>query len=98
MASSVSVKTMTAHCSSAGTAEFTVSSMAKRRRIQSPEEWARPGADGCFVTGMAVYGLELSTRELYMYTKEGQMYLDYHAASQARAPTHFLRIGKGIFG
>src|SRR6185369_1251556 len=97
-ASSVSAKTTTAHSSLVGTAEFTVSSMAKRSCIRSPEEWARSAADACFVIAMAVCGLELSTRGLCMYTREGQMYLDSHRASQAKRRGYFLRIEKEVFG
>src|ERR1041384_4983602 len=69
---SVLVKTTTAHSSSAGTVEFTVSSTAKRRRIQSPEERARSGREGCFAIGTVVCGSELTTKGLYTYTREGQ--------------------------
>src|SRR6185369_8199433 len=89
---SVSVKTQTALCSLAGTAGFTVSLMAKRSCIRSPEERARSGAEGCFVTGMAVCGSELSMRGLYMYTRERQMYLECRKASQAKLQAYFLRI------
>src|SRR5215217_9684941 len=96
--SSVSVKTKTARCSLAGTAEFIVSSTAKRKRIQYPEEWARSGREGCFMIVMVVCGSEPSTRELYTYMKEGQMYLDSHRASQAIPVTYFLKIAKEISG
>src|SRR5215213_4128659 len=98
MAFSVSVKTRTARSSLAGTAAFTVSLTAKRRCIQSPEEWASSGAEGCFMTGMAICGLELSTRDSYMYTRERQMYLDCHRASQAKPLPYFLRIAKAVSG
>src|SRR6185369_8332764 len=74
--SSVSVKTLTARCSLVGKAQFTVSLMAKPSRIQSPEERDRSGREGCFVTGREVSGSEPSMRDLYTFTREGQMYLD----------------------
>src|SRR5215212_5692403 len=98
MAFSVSVKTATAHCSLAGMAGFTGSLMAKPSSIQSPEEWARSAAAGCFVTGVAACGLEPSTRGSYMYARENQMYLDCHRASQAKRLTYCLRIGKVTSG
>src|SRR6185369_402823 len=95
---SVSVKTQTALCSLAGTAEFTVLLTAKQKRIRSPEERARSGAEGCFVTGTAVCGSELSMRGLYIFTRERQMYLDCRRASQAKLQACFLRIVKAMFG
>src|ERR1044072_7133774 len=77
---SVSVKTTTAHCSLAGTAEFTVSLRAKRNRIQSPEEWAKSALEGCFEIVTVVCGLELKARASYMYTTDSQMYLDCRRA------------------
>src|SRR6185295_5038863 len=96
--SSVSVKTLTARCSLAGTVEFTVSLMAKPSRIQSLEEWARSGAEGCFATGTVVCGSELSTKGLYTYTMEGQMCMDCRRVSQAKLVPYSLRIAKAISG
>src|SRR5688572_20879362 len=98
MASSVSVRIATAHSSLAGTAVFTDSSTAKRRRIQFPEEWARSGPEEYIVIGMAACGLELSTRELFTYTRESQMYLDCRRVSQARELTYCLKIAKAVCG
>src|SRR6185369_12484343 len=95
-ASSVSAKTLTARCSLAGKAQFTVSLMAKLNHIQSPEERARSVDAGCFVTARVVCGLELSTRGSSTYTTEKQMYLDCQRASQAKRPAYFLRIAKAI--
>ena len=69
--------------------------MAKPRHIQSPEKRARFVAEGCFAIGMAVSGLELTTRGLYMYTREGQMYLDCRRASQANRANQLFEDREG---
>src|SRR6185369_7306412 len=90
--------TQTARCSLAGTAEFTVSLMARRSCTPSLEEWARSEPEDCFVTATVACGSEPTTRDCYTYTKEEPMYLDRPRASQAKPASYFLRIAKAVSG
>src|SRR5919205_477046 len=98
MVSSVSVKTMTARCSLAGTTEFTGSLTVRRSCIRYPEEWARSGAEGCFAIAKVVFGSERSTRGSYTSTMESRMYLDCLRGSQVKPVTYFLKIAKAVSG
>src|SRR5215217_126051 len=70
----------------------------KTEAYSIPGRVGRSGREGCFMIVMVVCGSEPSTKELYTYTKAGQMYLDSHRAFQAIPVTYFLKIAKEISG
>src|ERR1044071_2016992 len=98
MVSVPSVKTLTAHSSLAGTADYNDLLMAELKRIHFQVSPVNSEPKEFSVIAMVVCGSELQIGVLYMHTRERRMCMAIPKDCQATTFTLFLKIWRRTFG